>query len=200
MGASTRDERERSRFSKTTTKEIIMKNWKLVTVTAAAFSALVFAAACTVEEGDGTGDAGAAGSAGSSATAGAAGTAAAGAAGAAGAAAGAAGAAATSTFAEFWTPDAGGAKTACTTCLEAKCAAENTACGDVFGTGACAAGATCLTDQLAPATGEPASVDCAFVSCAGGNPTEAFNDVATCFASKCGTECGATDMFNGCGK
>jgi hypothetical protein len=170
-----------------------MKNWKLVTVAATLLSGLVFTAACTVEEGDPSGDAGAAGTGGSDA-AGTGGTDAAGSAGAAGDA-GAAGAAATPvSYAEFFTP-ADEADSACTTCLKTNCAAETTACGDVFGTGACAAAVACLADTIKP---EDTSYDCAFVSCAAANPTEAVNDAWTCTADKCATECAVTQGFNSC--
>jgi hypothetical protein len=167
-----------------------MKNWKLVTVAATLLTGLVFTAACTVEEGDPDGGAGAAGTGGSDA-AGTGGTDAAGAAGEAGAA----GAAATPvSYAEFWTPE-GEAESACTKCIATNCAAENTACGDVFGAGACAPFAACLTEQLAPETGDPVSIDCAYSSCATANATDAVNSIATCVQDKCQTECGVTPGF-----
>lgn len=190
MGASARDERDRSRvFEEEPLKETTMKNWKLVTVTAAALSALVFAAACTVEEGDPEGTAGAAGT-GGSAAAGTGGSTAAG----AGGEAGAAGAATSQTFADAFRDDTKADGGDCTKCLNTNCATEVAACGDVSstGTGACSTAVGCLASTYKET--DP-NYNCAFESCAAANPQPAVNDAFTCTGEKCATECFVTAGF-----
>ena len=161
-----------------------MKNWKLVTVTAAALSALVFAAACTVEEGEVDEAGGAAGTGGTSA----AGTGGTSAAGAAGADAGGAAGAAASSYADAL-PEACGA------CIKAKCATENTACGDVgvAGAGKCATFVSCLETETAKP--DIKDYNCAYEACNSANPIDEVNTASVCTAKNCAADCFVTEGF-----
>lgn len=168
-----------------------MKTWKLVTVLAASLSAVAFSAACTVSEDTGT--AGAGGSAGTPAqppTAGTGGTP------AVGGAAGMGGAVSPpTTFAEAFSEDPK-VKTDCEVCLDAKCAADVKACGDVFGAGACSKPILCIGES------KETDFNCAISSCVNASATDpvnspAINSAFACMSDNCAAACKITPGFTG---
>ena len=93
-------------------------------------------------------------------------------------------------FADAFALDTG--ESACSSCLKSKCKPENTACGDVAGSGACAEAVSCLANEF---DGSDPNYNCAFETCGSADPSEAVNSMFICVGEQCASECYVTKGF-----